>query len=162
VLDDPDLIAGAARDAGLDPGQLERWSAEPAVTAALEEDVQAARAPSPAARALDHKLGGPREQRRYTAPSYELRRSDGGPGISIPGFNPVEAYEVAIAGLAPELERRPAPEAVSDLLAWAAEPLATAEVVAVMQRPEQEVRAALARSAVARSAGAEFYWSLPA
>jgi 2-hydroxychromene-2-carboxylate isomerase len=161
LLDDPELIAAAAGDAGLDPILVQRWSAEPAVAAALEEDVQAARAPSPAARALDHKLGGPRELRRYTAPSYELRRSDGGASISIPGFNPIDAYEVAIAALAPELGRRAAPETVSDVLAWADEPLATAEVVAVMQSPEQEVRAALGPRAGARPAGAEFYWSLP-
>ena len=162
LLDEPELIAAAARDAGLDPTELERWCAGEDVRRALADDVAAARAPSPAARALDHKLGGPRGERRYTAPSYELARAgDGAPSISIPGFNPVEAYEAALANLAPDLERRPRPSSVEELLAWAGEPLATAEIVAVVQEPEPEVRAALARVARAIPAGADGYWTLP-
>ena len=162
LLDDPQLIAAAARDAGLDLPELARWSAEPAVAAELESDIAAARSPSARARALDHKLGGPADQRRYSAPSYERRRADGSATASIPGFNPIEAYEAAVASLAPELPRAPKPESVSALLDWADEPLATAEVIAVMQQPETEVRAELGRTAVPTPAGAEFYWSLPA
>ena len=69
--------------------------------------------PSRAARALDHKLGGPPEERRYTAPSYEIG------DFALPGFHPVEAYEAAIANVAPELMRRPKPDSVEELLAWA-------------------------------------------
>ena len=72
LLDDPALLAAAATDIGLDADELTRWSATPAVEDALRADIEAARAPSPAARALDHKLGGPPHERRYTAPSYEL------------------------------------------------------------------------------------------
>ncbi len=39
LLDDPELIAGAARDAGLDPGRLAAWCAEPGAEAALAADV---------------------------------------------------------------------------------------------------------------------------
>ena len=106
LLDDPELIAGAAADAGIAPDELAAWCAEDAVEDALQADIRAARSPSPAARSLDHKLGGPPEERRYTAPSYELRRDDG-VGFAVPGFNPVEAYEAAIANLAPDLPRRP-------------------------------------------------------
>jgi predicted DsbA family dithiol-disulfide isomerase len=160
LLDDPALIAAAARDAGLDPAQLAAWCATPEVEAALQEDIEASRSPSPAARALDHKLGGPREQRRYTAPSYELRRSDGEAAFALPGFNPVEAYEAAIANVAPELERAAKPESVQELLAWAGEPLATAEVVAVTQLGDARARAALSRVARAIPAGADCYWTL--
>jgi predicted DsbA family dithiol-disulfide isomerase len=161
LLDDPALIAAAASDAGLDPAQLERWCATAEVQEALQADIDAARSPSPAALALDHKLGGPPEQRRYSAPSYELRRADGrGPSFALPGFNPVEAYEAAIANLAPELERRAKPESVEELLAWASEPLATAEVVAVTQLSEPEARAALGRAARCAPAGADAYWWL--
>ena len=45
-----------------------------------------ARSPSPAARALDHKLGGPPEQRRYTAPSYEIRCEAGAERPRCPAF----------------------------------------------------------------------------
>jgi 2-hydroxychromene-2-carboxylate isomerase len=162
LLDDPQLIAGAARDAGVDPAELAAWCATSEVRAALDGDIAAARDPSPAARALDHKLGGPPEQRRYTAPSYELRRADGaGAMFALPGFNPVEAYEAAIANLAPELVRRPQPASVEELLAWAGEPLATAEIVLVMQADEPTVRAELSRLARATPAGADCYWSIP-
>ena len=50
----------------------------------------------------------------------ELRaRPRDGRTASVPGFNPVEAYEAAIANLAPELERRPRPERVGEVLEWA-------------------------------------------
>ena len=102
LLDDPELIAAAHADIGLRAAAVGRRRVE----AALQADIAAARSPAAAARALDHKLGGPPGQRRYTAPSYELRRGDR--LAVVPGFNPVEAYETAIANLAPEL---PAPRA---------------------------------------------------
>jgi 2-hydroxychromene-2-carboxylate isomerase len=64
LLDDPALISGAADDVGVDPAQLMEWCARSDVEEALQADIAAARAPLPAARALDHKLGGPREHRR--------------------------------------------------------------------------------------------------
>jgi hypothetical protein len=158
LLDDPELIDAAAAEAGLDPDELRRWCEDGDVEAALRDDVAAARSPSPEARALDHKLGGPREERRYTAPSVELRRGDR--LVALPGFNPVETYEAAIANLDPTLERRPRPGSVEELLAWAGEPLATAEVVLVMQLEPAVARAALARVARAIPAGADCYWSL--
>ena len=162
LLDDPELIAGAARDAGLDPARLAGWCASDAVESALQADIAAARAPSAAARALDHKLGGPRGHRRYTAPSYEfVRAPEGGTPVTVPGFNPVEAYETAIANLAPELTRRPKPQTVAELLAWADEPLATTEVAVVAQLDPIAARAALARVARPLAAGADFYWALP-
>jgi len=160
LLDEPELIAAAARDVGLDPAELDRWSATSEVRDALEADVAAARSPSAAARALDHKLGGPRSQRRYTAPSYEIANPQRGWGIALPGFNPVEAYEAAIASLGPELVRRPKPATVEELLAWAGEPLATAEVAAVTQLDLPQARVALGRIARPLPAGADFYWEL--
>jgi 2-hydroxychromene-2-carboxylate isomerase len=160
LLDDPELLAAAARDAGLDPARLTAWCDTDEVAAALADDIAAARRPTRAARALDHKLGGPRDARRYTAPSYELSRSDGAGAASVPGFNPVEAYEVALANLAPELDRRPVPASAQELLAWAAEPLATAEVAAVLQVEPAKARAALARVARPQAAGADFFWTL--
>jgi predicted DsbA family dithiol-disulfide isomerase len=158
LLDDPQLIGAAAREAGLDPAQLRAWSEEPATDQALAQDIADSRQPSAAARALDHKLGGPPHARRYTAPSYEL--TTGRASTCLPGFNPVEAYETAIANLDPALTRRPAPETVAELLEWADAPLATAEIVQIMQQPEAELRAQLARSAVATPAGADMYWTL--
>jgi hypothetical protein len=130
------------------------------VDAALREDVAAARAPSAAARALDHKLGGPREERRYTAPSYEIAEPTSGATVSIPGFNPAEAYEAAIASLAPHLVRRPPPERVEEVLAWAGEPLATAEVIAITGLDPARARAELSKVARVVPTGADAYWEL--
>jgi hypothetical protein len=153
LLDDPALIAAAASDIGLDADEVARWSATPAVEDALRADIEAARSPVPAARALDHKLGGPSSERRYTAPSYLLGE------FTIPGFNPVEVYETALANLG--LTRRAKPESVQQLLKWAGEPLATVEVIAIMQADPAKVRAELARAATPLPAGADFYWTLP-
>ena len=160
LLDDPELIAAAAHDVGLDPAELREWCTREEVEAALQSDIAAARDPLPAARALNHKLGGPREQRRYTAPSYEIASPDATDVLAVPGMNPVEAYETAIANLAPELERRPKPASVEELLAWAGEPLATAEVSLVTQLRPAKTRTALSRVARAHPAGADFYWTL--
>jgi len=153
LLDDPALIDAAAADAGIDPAALAAWRASSQVAADLEADAAAARDPLPAARALDHKLGGPRDQRRYTAPSYVIG------GFAVPGFNPVEAYEAAIANAAPDLERRPRPGSAEELLAWAGEPLATAEVALVMGAGIEHVRAALRDVARFEPAGADGYWT---
>src|SRR3954466_6366526 len=59
LLDDPGLIAAAGGGAGVDPDVRAGWSAEAQVESELAGDIAAARSPAPAARALDHKLGGP-------------------------------------------------------------------------------------------------------
>jgi 2-hydroxychromene-2-carboxylate isomerase len=154
LIDDPRLIAAAATDAGLDPDQLARWTGTDAVAEALEADAAAARDPAPAALALDHKLGGPRSERRYTAPTYLIG------GHVVPGFNPIEAYDVVIANRAPDLPRRPRPASVEELLRWSPEPLATAEVALIMQTGVRQAREALAGTATWHPAGADGYWTL--
>jgi predicted DsbA family dithiol-disulfide isomerase len=159
LLDDPSLIAAAAGDVGLDPSALRTWCASAEVERALQADIEAARSPSAAARALDHKLGGPPERRRYTAPSYEIRREADGAPATLPGFHPVEAYEAVISNLAPELRRRPKPESVAEILEWADHPLATAEVAAIAQLDATKARVELGRVARPTPAGADFFWS---
>jgi predicted DsbA family dithiol-disulfide isomerase len=158
LIDDPGVIALCAREAGIEPMTLFRAEEDdPTVEKALREDMAAARAPSAAALALDHKLApGP----RYTCPSYEIERAGGNgwPRFDVPGFQPVEVYEAAIANLAPELERRPAPKSVGQLLEWADEPLAAAEVAAIMGIAREAAEAELAR--VAQGTGG--WWSLAA
>ena len=80
--------------------------------------------------------------------------------VCVPGFNPAEAYETAIANLAPELQRREPPGTVAEVLAWAGEPLATAEIAQVARLDQREARADLARVARPLAAGADFYWTL--
>jgi hypothetical protein len=158
LLDDPALIARATREAGLDAAQMGEWLASDRVTEELDGDMRAARTPSQVSLALGHKLSGRPGARRYSAPSYEL--SSDAARFSLPGFNAIEAYEAAIANLAPDLERRAAPASAKAVLAWASEPLATAEVAMIMQADIAIVRSELARSSHCEPAGADAYWTL--
>ena len=164
ALDEPETVALAAREAGIDPAELERWAADGAVETALRADMAAARDPSTSALALDHKLAdadtGP-SGRRYTCPSYEIERADGG-RVDLPGFQPLAAYEVALANVAPELERRPDPDSVEEALRWAGEPLASAEVAAVCGLEPAQARERLARVALEQPLGSDGYWTLAA
>lgn len=161
LIDDPGVIARSAREAGIEPMLVFRAAADdPAVEAALRADMAAARAPSAPSLALSHKLApAGRLGHRYTCPSYEIERThgEGWPRFDAPGFQPVEVYEAGIANLAPELERRAAPESVDEVLEWAGEPLAAAEVAAICGIERDEAEAELAR--VADGNGG--WWSLP-
>jgi predicted DsbA family dithiol-disulfide isomerase len=163
LIDEPGVIALCAREAGIEPTMVFRaWNDDPAVEVTLREDMAAARAPSGPAVALEHKLAssGPFGY-RYTCPSYEIERSGGGwPRFDVPGFQPVEVYEAAIANMAPELERRAAPDSVEEVLAWAGEPLATAEVAAISGLTHEEARTELARVANEDAVGPDGWWSL--
>src|SRR3954471_19270403 len=160
LIDEPGVIALAAREAGIEPMSIFRAEEDdPSLEVALREDMAAARAPSAAALALQHKLAPAGELGyRYTCPSYEISRSggDGWPRFDVPGFQPVEVYEAAIANLAPELERAGAPSSVEEVLEWAGEPLAAAEVAAICGIARDDAEAELA--AVAR--GDRGWWSL--
>ena len=108
---------------------------------------------------LDHKLANWSGGRRYTCPSYEIEGPEG-QRFDVPGFQPVEVYEAAIANLAPRLERRPSPVSAEEVLEWANEPLATAEVAAVCGAGLDDVRPDLEQVAHALPVGPEAYWSL--
>ena len=166
MTDEPDVMARAAREAGINALALRAWMSDPYVERALREDMEEARQPSPPALALDHKLGDadPRwsgRGRRYTCPTYEITGGDGSRFV-LPGFHPTSAYEVAIANLAPGLEQRPAPESVAEVLDWAGEPLATAEIAAVCRLERREARTELARVARIEPVGPDGFWTLPA
>jgi len=79
--------------------------------------------------------------------------------VDLPGYRPVEAYEAALANIAPELVRRPDPESVEEVLAWAGMPVATAEVAAVCDRDVADVRADLARAGTFLPVGGDGYWT---
>jgi predicted DsbA family dithiol-disulfide isomerase len=159
--DDPETVGSAAAEAGIDPAELRDWMGEDASLEALQADKAAARDPMPAARLLDHKLGGPPEERRYTCPSWEAA-VDGLPAETAPGFQPVESYEVLLANMAPDLERRAEPQDVAEVLAWAGTPLATAEVALVCGLSDDEAREQLLAVADERPVGRSSYWSLRA
>ena len=124
LLDAPETIAGAATDAGIDPAALDRWTAGDDVEVALREDMVAARHPIEAAKVLDAKLANWSGGRRYTCPSYEIVRVEDGVRIAVPGFQPFAAYDVILANLVPDLDRRDPPSSVEEVLRWAPTPLA--------------------------------------
>jgi predicted DsbA family dithiol-disulfide isomerase len=160
LLDEPQTIAGAARDAGLDPAQLEVWMREEEVEAALREDMAAAREPIPAARVLDHKLANWSGGRRYTCPSYEIVRVSDGVRIAVPGFQPWAVYDVVTANLVPGVDRRDPPDSVEEVLEWTGTPLATQEVAVVCDVGFEEARERLGRVAEERHVGADGFWTL--
>jgi hypothetical protein len=160
-LDEPGTLARAAVDVGVDPDELSSWMGEAASESALEEDMRLARHPTPEAVALKHKLARWSGGWRYTCPSYEILRPSDGVRVSVPGFQPVESYEVAIANLLPEGERREDPDDVEEVLEWAGEALATIEVATVCGIELEEARERLGRVARERHLGFDGLWSLP-
>jgi predicted DsbA family dithiol-disulfide isomerase len=158
-LDDPATLRLAARRAGVDPEALGRWLEWPDSERALAEDMAAARTPTPEALAQSHKLastdgGG----YRYTCPSWVLTRDER--TMTVPGFQPLAAYETAVANLAPELSRREDPADVSEVLHWAGEPLASAEVAAVCAIELDDAREQLGHVATEEHIGSDGLWSL--
>lgn len=133
AIDQPNIIMRAAAEAGLDPGQVSTWMADPMVDADVAADMAAAREPTPAALALPDRLAQTAEGTwRYACPSYLMSNKDG-MIIDAPGFQPVRTYEVAIANLAPGIVARPTPTDVAEVLNWAPYPLTTAEVAEVCE-----------------------------
>lgn len=161
LFDEDETLRLSARRAGVDPDELQLWLVEPETEAALREDMRAARAPSPEAVALPGKLARDPDSEtgyRYTCPSWELVYD--GRTAAVPGFQPTAAYEVTIANLAPELTRREDPSDVTEVLRWAGEPLASAEVAAVCGLELDDAREQLGRVAADERLGSEALWSL--
>jgi predicted DsbA family dithiol-disulfide isomerase len=160
LLDEPDTIAQAAREAGLDPDELESWMAESEVEDSVRADMAAARRPMPAARVLDERLANWSGGRRYTCPSYEITRLSDGVTISVPGFQPFAVYDVLLANLVPGLNRCEPPEGAAEVLEWAAVPLASQEVATVLDIELDEAREQLSRIADEENVGADGFWTL--
>jgi hypothetical protein len=163
LVDDPATIRAAARATGFDARALEARCGDADVGEALAHDMAAARTPTSAARAQPDRLAAWEGGLRYTAPSYEITRVADGAGMSVPGFQPLSAYELAVANLAPQLERRPDPRDPREVLRFFGEPLATREVAVVMAITDDEARERLRDGgALLAPVGGDGYWSDPA
>ena len=160
LLDDPETITLAAAAAGIDATQLAGWADEPEAVAELEADKTAARHPHESAVTLSHKLAKWAEGWRYTAPSLEVAAS-ADDTIVVPGFQPIESIDVAIAHVAPWVRRRANAETVEEVLEWAEFPLATAEIAAIRGISIDAARAELNElGAQYDEVGADGYWQL--
>lgn len=161
LLDEPDTIDGAARDADIDPADLDRWIADAATGDALAEDMAMARRPLPAARVLDERLANWSGGRRYTCPSYEIERLEDGVRIAVPGFQPFAAYDVIMANLVPGVRRAEPAASADEVLRWTGTPLATREVAVIRDISAPAAREELGRVADEEHVGADGFWSLP-
>ena len=156
-LDDQETIDQAADSSGISAQELQGWMETPQVEAELNADMAAARAPSEAALQLKNKLAATDQGWRYTCPSYRFQTDSS--SLEIPGFWPPEVYDLALANLAPKLAPREKPTDVSEVLEWAAAPLATAEVAALCAIDFDEARQELAKVATLESVGEDGYWT---
>lgn len=157
-LDDRDTIHGAASEVGIEPDLLDGWMADDKVERALREDMAATRAPLPEALALAHRLSKSDGGWRYSTASAVFERADR--RVVMAGFQPFAVYEVAMANVAPDIERRPPPQSVDQVLSWATYPLATAEVGELLgvglDGAREQLRAA---GAALDSVAGDGYWT---
>jgi hypothetical protein len=131
VLDEDEAIASAlAQVDGLETERVVEAIEDPAVEAAYQSDWAEARTAAGGATHLQKKTANSDGAERYTAPSLifetETLRMEAG------GFQPVEAYDVLLANLAPGLERHDPPEEPLPLLDYFRQGLTTAEVAALL------------------------------
>ena len=131
LLDDDAQLERVLRQVpGLDAAGVIGALDSPEVTAAYERDRAAARQAAGTAAELQGKTASTDGPVRYTAPSVVFERD--GRQLIAGGFQPVEAYDVLIANLDPQLERRPAPDGAAPLLEFFGEGLTTQEVAALL------------------------------
>jgi hypothetical protein len=157
-LDDVNTIRGAARDAGISTDTLDAWLSDDDVEAALRDDMAATRAPLPEALALAHRLSKSDGRLRYSTASAVFERDER--RVVMPGFQPFAVYEVAIANVAADVQRRPTPSSVEEILAWAPYPLATAEVAELRGNELDDARRELELSgAKLTPVAGDGYWS---
>ena len=117
----PGAHRGGRRRGRPRPGRGWReWCATEEVTLALGADITAARDARAGRRRARPQARRPARGAALHGAELRDRPAEDGVTAVVPGFNPVEAYEVAIANLAPGLERRAKPASVEELLALGA------------------------------------------
>jgi 2-hydroxychromene-2-carboxylate isomerase len=154
---------------GIDPAALIAASTEPETEEQFAADrAQARSAAGGATEFQGRSATTPEGEIRFTAPSLVFTTADGR-SLEVGGFQPVEAYDVAIANLDRTLERREPAEDAADVLAAFPDGLTTYEVAAVMARhlqaPDRDAAedgliAAVAAGAASRRAfGNDALWT---
>jgi protein-disulfide isomerase-like protein with CxxC motif len=137
--DDAHLRAALATVPGVDADAAVARIDEPALVAAYQEDRALARSAEGSPTQAQDRHATSDGPVRYTAPSLVFEREDG-TRLEAGGFQPFEAYDVVLANLAPDLERRAAPQDAAEALAAFPDGLTTAEVASVL-RPSDLVDA---------------------
>lgn len=156
-IDELTTIRAAGSDVGISPDTLDGWLADERVDESLHEDMAAARAPLPEALALGHRLSRNNGGLRYSTASALFERDNR--RVVMAGFQPFAVYEVAVANVAPDLDRTPAPHSSEEILGWAPYPLATAEVAELRGIDLDRARQELERCGRPVTTAGGDYWS---
>jgi 2-hydroxychromene-2-carboxylate isomerase len=152
VLDDEvDIATALERVPGLDVAAIVGALDDESVTSAYEADRALARTAAGGPTEFQGKSAQSDGPVRYTAPSLILRQGER--TLEAGGFQPVEAYDVAIANLDPTLEREPPPESPLSALQRFPEGLVTQEVAAIMTHGNNAPDKAAAERALIELAG---------
>jgi protein-disulfide isomerase-like protein with CxxC motif len=130
-LEDRDDLRAALERFDLPADELLAASGSDEVVAAYEADRALARSAAGTPPEVQNRTADTDGAVRFTAPSLVFE-SDGERMIA-GGFQPVEAYDVVLAHLAPDLPRRGAPLNVGEMLAALPEGVFTAEAAAVLR-----------------------------
>jgi 2-hydroxychromene-2-carboxylate isomerase len=133
LLDDDDGLRGALEGVpGVDAAAVVARLDAPDVTEAYERDRAEARTAAGTPTDLQGKTAATDGPVRYTAPSVVFTRD--GRSLEAGGWQTIEAYDVVVANLAPDIDRRDAPDGVAPLLQRFPEGLTTQEVAALLVR----------------------------
>jgi predicted DsbA family dithiol-disulfide isomerase len=131
VLEDDDGLRDViATVPGLDADGIVGAIDSPEVTEAYTSDREDSRSAEGSAAELQGKTAASDGPVRFTAPSIVFRSN--GTALVAGGFQPVEAYDVLIANLDPNLARREPPETPEPLLECFEDGLTTQEVALLM------------------------------
>jgi hypothetical protein len=129
--DDDAHIAEAIRIVpGIDPDQIVAQIDAPDVVEAYHRDRDQTRKAAGSAAELQGKTATTDGPVRFTAPSVVFERD--GMRLVAGGFQPVEAYDILVANLDPQLHREPPPDDPGPLLECFPDGLTTQEVAALL------------------------------
>jgi predicted DsbA family dithiol-disulfide isomerase len=150
LMDEDESIRAIARSVeGLDVGAVLQGLDDPAVEDAYQRDREEARAALQPA-ILQGKPAHTDGPERFTAPSVVFQH--GGRTLVAGGWQPLEAYDVCVANLAPDIERRAAPTAEQLLPAYP-RGLTTQEVARVCTDGNDDVDRVAAETALLELVG---------
>ncbi|MDX6656911.1 MAG: hypothetical protein QOH62_1704 [Solirubrobacteraceae bacterium] len=131
LLDEPrDIETALGQVPGIDAAAIVAAIGDPEVVAAYEADRALARSAAGTPAEIQDRTATSDGPVRFTAPSLVFRRD--GTSLVAGGFQPLEAYDVLLAHLAPELPRRAPATDAAELLAAFPDGVFTAEAAAVM------------------------------